>query len=181
MKSHLQICQSLTAPLGFAAPVSIESRLILRDISYDVCDWDAELAKEKQGRWEKWKDSLKLLWQLNIPRMYTSTPSLTVQKKEIDIFCDASTKAVSAVAYLKLTNIDGYSEVGFLFGKAKLAPKPDITNPRLELCAAVLAVEEAELVLEELDMAVDLCLARCLSCVQATYLGAEEASLTILG
>ncbi|XP_057685988.1 uncharacterized protein LOC130912137 [Corythoichthys intestinalis] len=63
--------------------------------------------------------------------------------------------SVGAVAYLKLTNEDGHSEVGFLLGKARLAPKPDITIPRLELCAAVLAVEVAELVLEELDVTVD--------------------------
>lgn len=62
------------------------------------------------------------------------------------VFCDASTKAVGAVAYLKLTAGNGLSEVGFLLGKARLAPKPDITIPRLELCAAVLAVEVAEMV-----------------------------------
>lgn len=87
--------------------------------------------------------------------MYTSIPSSTAQRKEVIVFCDASIKAVGAVAYLKLTNADGHSEVGFLFGRAKLAPKPDITIPRLELCAAVLAVEVAELAQEELDIDVD--------------------------
>ncbi len=48
-----------------------------------------------------------------------------------------STKAVGAVAYLKLTAADGHSDMGFLLGKARLAPKPDSTIPRLELCAAV--------------------------------------------
>lgn len=87
--------------------------------------------------------------------MYTSIPLSAAQTKEIHVFCDASTRAVGAVAYLKLTDGDGHSEVGFLIGKARLAPKPDITIPRLELCAAVLAVEVAELVLDELDITVD--------------------------
>lgn len=87
--------------------------------------------------------------------MYTSMPLSAALTKEIHVFCDASTKAVGAVAYLKLTDRDGHSEVGFLLGKARLSPKPDITIPRLELCAAVLAVEVAELVLEEPDIAVE--------------------------
>lgn len=67
------------------------------------------------------------------------------------VFCDTSTKAVGAVTYLKLTTADGHSDGGFLLGKARLAPKPDITIPRLALCAAVLAVEVADMVEEELD------------------------------
>ncbi|KAJ8346863.1 hypothetical protein SKAU_G00282640 [Synaphobranchus kaupii] len=68
------------------------------------------------------------------------------------VFSDASVKAIAAVAYLKVTHEDGHSEVGFILGKAKLAPVPELTIPRLELCAAVLAVELSELLTEELDM-----------------------------
>ncbi|XP_073763460.1 uncharacterized protein [Danio rerio] len=147
----LSVINSLYDPLGFAVPVSIEGRSILREISTDISEWDTPLPKEKQERWQKWKDSLKHLQHLKIPRMYTCIPLSEAQRKEVHIFCDASTKAVGAVAYLKLIDINGKSEVGFLLGKARLAPKPDITIPRLELCAAVLAVEVAELIQGELD------------------------------
>ncbi len=40
-------------------------------------------------------------------------------------------------------------------GKAKLAPRPEHTVPRLELCAAVLAVELADLISAELDLQLD--------------------------
>ena len=46
---------------------------------------------------------------------------------------------------------EGCCEVGFVMGKAKLSPQPEPTIPRLELCWAVLAVELAELILDELD------------------------------
>ncbi len=147
----LSTINSLYDPLGFIVPASIEGRSILRDISGDADDWDVVLPKEKQERWQKWKDSLKHLQGLKIPRMYTSNSLSTAHRKEIIVFCDASTKAVGTVAYLKMTNADGLSEVGFLFGRAKLAPKPDVTVPRLELCAAVLAVEVAEMLQEQLD------------------------------
>ncbi|XP_026058968.1 uncharacterized protein LOC113043670 [Carassius auratus] len=136
----LSVINNVFDSLGFAVPVIVEGRDILRDISTDICEWDTKLPKDKLQQWQQWKDSLKYLQQLEIPRMYTSIPLSAALTKEIHVFCDASTKAVGAVAYLKLTDRDGHSEVGFLLGKARLSPKPDITIPRLELCTAVLAV-----------------------------------------
>lgn len=71
------------------------------------------------------------------------------------VFCDASIKSIGAVAYLKVTNAEGQSEVEFILGKAKFAPKPDLTIPRLELGTAVLAVKIAVAILEELDTELD--------------------------
>ncbi len=71
---------------------------------------------------------------------------------ELCVFSDASTKAIGAVAYLKALQKDGQVRVGFVMGKAKLAPLSEPTIPRLELCAAVLAVEMADLIEDELDL-----------------------------
>lgn len=54
--------------------------------------------------------------------------------------------AISAVAYLRVVDI------GFIMGKSKLAPHPAHTVPRLELCSAVLAVEMADLIIDEMDI-----------------------------
>lgn len=151
----LSVINSLYDLLGFAVPVSIEGRSILREISKDISELDTPLPKEQQDKWQEWKDSLKHLGQLKSSRMYTSISLSKARRKEMHVFCDASTKAVGAVAYLKLTAADGHSDGGFLLGKAWLAPKPDITIPRLELCAAVLAVEVADMVQEELDFTFD--------------------------
>ncbi|XP_061675487.1 uncharacterized protein LOC133500603 [Syngnathoides biaculeatus] len=67
------------------------------------------------------------------------------------MFSDASNWAIGAVAYLRVVTTDGQCEVGFVLGKAKLASQSGPTIPRLELCGAVLAVEMAELILDELD------------------------------
>ena len=56
------------------------------------------------------------------------------------------------MAYLKTSDLDGTIHVGFLLGKAKLAPTSGHTLPRLELCAAVLAVEIGEIIKEELEI-----------------------------
>lgn len=109
----LSVVNSVYDPLGFAVPVIVEGRVILRGSSTDICEWDTELPKDKLQQWQQWKHSLKHL-QLEIPRMFTSIPLSAAVTKEIHVFYDASTKAVGAVGYLKLTDRDGHNEVGFL-------------------------------------------------------------------
>ncbi len=58
---------------------------------------------------------------------------------------------IGAVAYLRALTDEGEVKVGFVLGKAKLSPRPEPSIPRLELCGAVLAVEMAEHILDELD------------------------------
>ena len=134
------------------APVTIEGRLLLRELSTQDTEWDTCLPKAKYEDWRKWHESLSTLKEVHIPRTYASFSISKAQHTELCAFSDASVKAISAVAYLKVTNEQGQGEVGFVFGKSKLAPQPELTIPRLELCAAVLAVEIAELVIREIDL-----------------------------
>ena len=92
---------------------------------------------------------------LDVPRTFASFPLSKAKTTELCVFSDASCKAIAAVAYLKVTDEEGHIEVGFVLGKAKLAPSSEPTIPRLELCAAVLAVEVAEFVKEEIGQKLD--------------------------
>lgn len=74
---------------------------------------------------------------------------------ELCVFSDASTKAIGAVAYLRVVQEDGKAEVGLVMGKARLAPQSEPTIPRLKLCTAILAVQLADLIREELDLKLD--------------------------
>ncbi len=151
----LSTINSLFDPLGFAAPVVIQGRLLLRALTTESCDWDTPLSDEKFKEWKLWRDSLKELENVKIPRTYATIPLFQAQRKEMCVFCDASTNAIAAVAYSKITSMNGKVEVGFMFGKAKLALRPEISVPRLELCAAVLAVEIAETIEDEIDTKLD--------------------------
>ncbi|XP_061899522.1 uncharacterized protein LOC133647827 [Entelurus aequoreus] len=119
-------------------------------------DWDAPLPQEMEETWSTWRCSLKDLSNFQIPRVYTQASPTAVSKREIVIFCDASTKAIAAVAYLKLTEKNGTNLMGFLMGMSKLTPLSEQTVARLELCSALLAVELAELITSEMDMEVDI-------------------------
>jgi len=151
----LSTVNGLYDPLGFLAPVTIQGRLLLRELTKQGEGWDSPLPEDLEAEWKKWKRSLQDLKELQIPRVCIPIPLHNVQSKELCIFADASVKAIAAVGYLKVTDQHGHTAVNFLFGKSKLAPQPDITVPRLELCAAVLAVEIAELIVEEMDMTFD--------------------------
>ncbi|KAI4881114.1 hypothetical protein NFI96_016565, partial [Prochilodus magdalenae] len=147
----LSTVNSLFDPLGFAAPVIIQGRALLRELCTEAREWDAELPADKLNKWETWRKSLQDLSSLHIPRVYTQQSFSNATYTELCLFSDASSWAIGAVAYLRVMTTDGQCRVGFVLGKAKLAPQPEPTIPRLELCGAVLAVEMAELILEELD------------------------------
>ncbi|KAK3507778.1 hypothetical protein QTP70_000334 [Hemibagrus guttatus] len=151
----LATVNSLFDPLGFVAPIIIEGKFLLRELSGEALDWDSPLPEEKEEAWNAWRKSLQDLKRLEIPRPYIHTTLSTALRKELHIFSDASVRAIAAVAYLRVINEEGACHTGFVLGKAKLAPQAAHTIPRLELGAAVLAAELAETIINELDFSLD--------------------------
>ncbi|XP_073449004.1 uncharacterized protein [Aquarana catesbeiana] len=145
---------SLYDPLGFVAPITMQGNALMREITteHEQSEWDTPLPKEKEMQWKLWKDSLIELEQLIIQRSYVPVSLSATKQRELCVFSDASTMAIAAVAYLRVMDFEGQSYAGFIMGKSKLAPRPAHTVPRLELCAAVLAVEMADLIVAELDI-----------------------------
>ncbi len=151
----LSTVNGLYDPIGFAAPVTIQGRLLLRELSKGIDDWDTPLPAERCREWESWRDSLNDLQQLHIRRTYSSESLSKAKHTELCLFCDASSKAIAAVAYLRAVYDNEKCDVGFILGKAKLTPQHEPTIPRLELCAAVLAVEMSDFILHEIDIKPD--------------------------
>ena len=141
-------------PLGFAAPVLLGGRLLMRQaIQDDKLDWDEPLPKEMNSEWEKWKQSLFHLEQVHVSRAFTKLSFSESKNCELHVFSDASKEAISAVAYIRLDNANNESNIGFVHGKkSKLAPSHGHTIPRLELCAAVVATELASFVQKYLEI-----------------------------
>ncbi|KAK2903743.1 hypothetical protein Q8A73_010400 [Channa argus] len=151
----LATVNSVFDPLGLIAPVTVKGKRLLRELTRTTNDWDTPLPPDKEADWNIWRDSLLDLKDLKIPRAYTTVSLTNSVRKEMHVFADASTEAIAAVAYLEVTDDKGMCHVGFIMGKARLAPQSNHTIPRLELCAAVLAVEVAEQIAQELDSELD--------------------------
>jgi len=71
---------------------------------------------------------------------------------ELHNFADASQVAYGAVSYLRLMDVEERIYCAFLIGKSRLASLRPMTVPRLELSAAVLAVQLDQTVREQLDI-----------------------------
>ncbi|KAI7808136.1 hypothetical protein IRJ41_016509 [Triplophysa rosa] len=151
----LSMVNSVFDPLGFLAPVTIQGRLLLRELTDELSEWDVPLPEDKFSKWKAWQDSLQELRHLHVPRAYTAASLAKAVHTELCVFSDASIKAIGAVAYLKAVPEDGQTHIGFVMAKSKLAPQSEPTIPRLELCAAVLAVEMADLIHDELNLKLD--------------------------
>ena len=147
----LSTVNSLYDPLGFLAPVSIQGKILMRDMVQGTKDWDEPLREEFRDMWEQWERSLQNIGHMRTPR---KLPSDTTS--ELHIYCDASEKAISAVAHISIVDKDFIAQIGFVLGKSKVAPKHGHTIPRLELCAAILAVEIAQTVTDELSLPPEL-------------------------
>ncbi|XP_062592960.1 uncharacterized protein LOC134254474 [Saccostrea cucullata] len=147
----LSVINGLYDPLGFAMPVTIGGKLMLREAMVEPVEWDQPLPNDFQTKFDSWKDSLSALGSVNIPRTYDSLISAVERPRDLFVFTDASEKAIAAVAYLRTFDENNRSKLGFVMGKAKVAPKHGHTIPRLELCAAVMGVEIYENILQELD------------------------------
>ncbi|XP_062590301.1 uncharacterized protein LOC134251896 [Saccostrea cucullata] len=151
----LSCVNSLYDPLGFIAPITIQGKLLLREMTQaPSVDWDAPLPEEFQSRWDDWTQSLTRLGALNVPRKYLPIGFSQLQEKNVLIFTDASEVAIASVAYLFHSH-GGDINLGFIMGKSKVAPRPATSIPRLELCAAVLGVEIATIIRDQLDINAD--------------------------
>ena len=69
----------------------------------------------------------------------------------LHVFSDASSSGYGSAAYLRILDSSGKFHVGFVAGKARLAPLKPTSIPRLELTAAITSVRLAKLIKREMD------------------------------
>ena len=153
----LSTVNSIYDPLGLAAPVVVKGKMLLRKMTLGSKEgmapgWDEPLADDCREQWENWCTSLTDLSTISVQRAYSNFPMSASSRRELHVFSDASTEAIAVCSYLRLVDDDNNVTVRFVAGKAKLSPLPTTTIPRLELCAAVLAVELTDVIVDELDI-----------------------------
>jgi hypothetical protein len=90
---------------------------------------------------------LEKLNEVTFPRCLT--PTAAMGSPMLCVFSDASRKAFGACAYLRWLICNGKYESRFIAAKSRVAPLKELTIPRLELQAAVLASRLGKSIREE--------------------------------
>ena len=141
---------SIFDPLGFLAPFTIQSRILMQRIWSTGIGWDEIIGDAEFSLWLLWIRDLEKLKTFSIPRCYQLT-NFQIRTAELHIFCDASEKAFAAVAYWRFLLKNNLFHTSIIMSKSRVSPLKVMTIPRLELQAAVLSTRVALLIEKEHD------------------------------
>jgi len=145
----LRVVMSLFDPMGFLAHFIVKAKILMQDIWRSGVGWDDEIPSSLDEKWQDWVSELDNVASYRVPRCY----SLLIHSElpELHIFCDASEKAFSAVAYIRVASGSAIT-VSLLMGKTRVSPLKPMSIPRLELQAAVMGSRLANTVMNEHDI-----------------------------
>ena len=148
----LSVVSSVYDPMGFLAPLLLPVKLILKDPCKEKKGWDEEIPEKPRRTWKKWLTDLDKLSELSVNRCFKPTAFGPTKAAQIHHFSDASQDGYGVVSYLLSKNDQGEKHVSFLMGKSRVAPLKQITIPRMELTAAMIAVKMDRMVRKELEV-----------------------------
>ena len=139
-------------PLGMLAPYSLPAKCLIQSLWCKNKGRDEPL-DEGQRIWEDWLGDLMKLSEFELLCCFCvdTCPEVSIQ---LHVFADASEKGFGAVCYASYSLPDGSIKVSFVMARNRVAPLKQLSIPRLELQAAVLAVRLYCLVKQELTVKV---------------------------
>jgi len=141
-------------PLGMLLPFTLPAKCLIQNLWQKKTGWDDPLDESDHRSWTSWLHDLPLLRDVELPRcLFSNTCSGTVM--ELHVFADASEKGFGAVCYARFVRPDGHIHVSFVMARNRVAPLKQLSIPRLELQAAVLAVRLNDTVKKELTLDVE--------------------------
>ena len=127
----LQNLSKVFDPLGFVAPVIICAKMLMQTLWQQKVMWDKPLQDNLQVQWKDIANDLKTATQVSVSRRYLAAH---MSSPVVHCFADASQYAYGAVVYFTQDN-----EVSFVAAKTRVAPLKELTIPRLELMAVLVA------------------------------------------
>lgn len=154
MRNIYRVLASQYDPLGFLSPFTTRAKILFQQLWARKREWDDPLLPgDLLAAWQAWERELSTMDNISLPRCYVSTElDCTNVTREVHIFCDASERAYGSVSYLRTENQRGQVEVAFLTARSRVAPKRQLSMPRLELCAALTGAQLAHVLERELTV-----------------------------
>ena len=146
----LKQISSVYDPLGLFSPVTLQGKIFLQTLWNEKLAWDDPLPEKEKMKWLKIDTDLREISDCHIPR-YIGLPDSEKRSSQLLVFCDASKNAYAATVYLR-QQTDSRCMSNLIFSKTRLAPKKEISIPRLELLAALIGVRCMKFVERELQI-----------------------------
>jgi transposase InsO family protein len=131
----LQLSSKVYDPLGLLSPVTVRARILLQDLWRRKLPWDTPVDEGLQRTWSSIAEDIEesVKEYATLPRQYFSDSVKQEGNIHLHVFCDASTVAYGAVAFLQREN-----HTSFVMAKTRVAPLKTRTLPQLELMAALI-------------------------------------------
>ena len=121
-------------PLGLTSPITLEGKILYREVCEKRIPWDQRLPQELENCWKTWENNLPE--KVEMPRSFVQHQE-TITSIGLHAFGDASSQGVSTTVYAVTHQLSGASQ-GLVTAKSRLAKK-ELTIPRLELVAGHMA------------------------------------------
>ena len=145
----LKWSSSIFDPLGLILPVTVSAKLFLQQLWQENLEWDTILDPSLCAQWVTIATSITQATGLSFPRKYNiAFPVPQDVSTSLHVFADASLKAYGAVAFIQ----QGQEPASILMSKTRAAPLKQLTLPKLELNAAVLAARLAHFIMKSLTI-----------------------------
>ena len=136
-RSVLSYIARIYDPIGIAAALIIRAKIGMQRLWQVGLGWDEYLPDDVSNEWLKIFDQFRKLNEVTFPR--SLTPREVTGSATLCIFSDASRYAFGTCAYVRWEIGEEKYDVRFLAAKPRVAPLKELSIPRLELQAAVLA------------------------------------------
>ena len=144
---------SLYDPLGFAVPVILKAKVLMRSMiakgnpNERGIKWDDPLDASMVNEWKMFFKELYALEDVTFRRPLK--PSNAFGKPSLIIFSDGSMQAYGACAYVRWQIGKDKFDANLIVAKNKIAPVKQLSIPRLELCGALIAARLRETIMKE--------------------------------
>ena len=146
----LATVSSIYDPLGLVSPLLLHGKRILQQIVADNKSWDEGISQEQRFAWERWRNDLHVLDEIEIKRSFKPSHLGKIVSAQIHHFSDASEVGYAEASYLRLLDDNGHISTTLVMAKSRVAPLKTFTIPRLELTAATVAVKVGFMLFKEL-------------------------------
>ncbi|KFM59784.1 hypothetical protein X975_08509, partial [Stegodyphus mimosarum] len=147
-RNILAIVHKIFDPQGFLSPTTLLPKLLLQEAWTMKLKWDDPLPDNIQKTFQKWRDEIKYLEKISIPRYVEIN-----ETSELHLFVDACKSSYGACVYIRTVTPVGVN-IRLIRAKSRVAPLKTLTIPRLELMACCIGARLVHSIYAALDLPV---------------------------